>query len=151
MWYFKILFLNFQHPLFFRDPFISLLKLRTFGYTSPHGAGCSNPKNTGWMNNICNSLHVVSLFPFLFWGKRFLVCAKQCGRKNSFLDFSCAWRSAHRALYKTFPYCWQFVKQGSWFNEVYISAFANWANLKAELSSKFIRRRYYLRHIIKKI
>ena len=90
MWYFKILFLNFQHPLFFRDPFMSLLKLRTFGYTSPHGAGCSNPKNIGWMNNICNSLHVVSVFPFLFWGKRFLVCAKQCGRKNSFLDFSCA-------------------------------------------------------------
>ena len=86
----KILFLNFQHPLFFRDPFMSLLKLRTFGYTSPHGAGCSNPKNIGWMNNICNSLHVVSVFPFLFWGKRFLVCAKQCGRKNSFLDFSCA-------------------------------------------------------------
>ena len=66
MWYFQILFLNFQHPLFLRDPFMSLLKLRTFGYTSPHGAGCSNPKNIGWMNNICNSLHVVSVFPFLF-------------------------------------------------------------------------------------
>ena len=77
MWYFKILFLNFQHSLFLRDPFMSLLKLRTFGYTSPHGAGCSNPKNNGWMNNICNS-------------QRFLVCAKQCGGKNSFLDFSCA-------------------------------------------------------------
>ena len=56
---------------------MSLLKLRTFGYTSPHGAGCSNPKNNGWMNNICNS-------------QRFLVRAKQCGGKNSFLDFSCA-------------------------------------------------------------
>ena len=55
MWYFKILFLNFQHSLFLRDPFMSLLKLRTFGYTSPHGAGCSNPKNIGWMNSICNS------------------------------------------------------------------------------------------------
>ena len=49
----KILFLNFQHPLFFRDPLMSLLKLRTFSYTSPHGAGCLNPKNIGWMNNIC--------------------------------------------------------------------------------------------------
>ena len=49
----KILFLNFQHPLFFRDPLMSLLKLRTLSYTSPHGAGCLNPKNIGWMNNIC--------------------------------------------------------------------------------------------------
>ena len=47
----KILFLNFQHPLFF----LSLLKLRTFSYTSPLGAGCLNPKNIGWMNSICNS------------------------------------------------------------------------------------------------
>ena len=94
MWYFKILFLNFQHPLFLRDPFMSLLKLRTFGYTSPHGAGCSNPKNTGWMNNICNSLHVVSLFPFCslsyFEARGFLFVQSNVEEENSFLDFSCA-------------------------------------------------------------
>ena len=73
MWYFKVLFPNFQHPLFLEDPFMSLLKLRTFGYTSPHGSGCSNPKNIGWMNNICNSLHVVSVFRFVFWGRGFLL------------------------------------------------------------------------------
>ena len=69
---------------------MSLLKLRTFGYTSPHGAGCSNPKNIGWMNNICNGTSCGFCVPFLILRQRFLVCAKQCGGKNSFLDFSCA-------------------------------------------------------------
>ena len=81
----------------------SCLKLRTFEYITPSWYMLFESSNFGWMNNICNSLQLTSLFPFLFCDMRLPDSKNQHGMKKNL-----------SRLFVSRPWCKDRIKEEAW-------------------------------------